>query len=104
MKSKPVIMVEGSLVRIAATLAGNTVIITDAPHRGASAVNTSCLSRVEFRNWHGEASLGQRSVRPVVLGWSPICAASSGGQCNTWASFPDGAMSSRSRRATSASL
>jgi hypothetical protein len=53
-------MVEGSVVRIVATLAGNTVIITNAPCRGVSAVNTSCLGRVEFGNWHGEASLDRQ--------------------------------------------
>ena len=63
-------MVEDSVVRIVATLAENTVIITDAPCRGVNAGNTSCLSRVEFGNWHGGDSLGQRWTRLIVFGWS----------------------------------
>jgi len=41
-------MVEGSVVWIVATLAGNTVIIARAPCRSVSAVNTNCLSTVEL--------------------------------------------------------
>ena len=67
-------MVEGSVVGIVATLAGNTVIITNAPCRGVSAVNTSCLSRVDFEDWHAQTSLDRRSVRLVLPGWSPVYA------------------------------
>jgi len=43
-------MVEDSVVWIVVTLAENTVIITNAPCQGVSAVDTSCLSKVEFGN------------------------------------------------------
>jgi len=53
-------MVDGSVVRIVATLAGSTVIIANAPCRGVFAMNISCLSRIEFGNWNGEASLDRQ--------------------------------------------
>jgi hypothetical protein len=61
-------MAEGSVVRIVATLAGNTAISTNAPCRGVSAANTSCLSRVDFGDRHAQISLDRRSVRLVLLG------------------------------------
>jgi len=47
-------MVEGSVAWIVATLAGNTVIIASALCRGVSAMNTNCLSTVEFEDGDGK--------------------------------------------------
>jgi len=47
-------MVEGSVVQRVATLAGNTAINASAPCRSVGALNTSCLSRIESRNFHGD--------------------------------------------------
>jgi hypothetical protein len=57
MKAKPIVDRRSQRCTIVATLAGNTVINIDAPCRGVSALNTSCLNRVEFGNWHDDASI-----------------------------------------------
>jgi len=75
-------MVEGSVVWIVATLAGNTVIIASALCRCVSAVNTNCLSTVEFGDWHADVRYIRRDARLVPLElvahrcrYSALCAA-----------------------------